>query len=92
MAAFSYVYVAAGTVLSAMTTSLRSGELLLRILLFPLMIPSIMFAMMSVQGTFIERPEGAAGLGPNQCSLALVSMGTIYLLAGYLLFPKVVEE
>lgn len=91
-AAFSSVYVAAGTVLAGMTTGLRGGELVLRILLFPLMIPSIIVVLAASEGTFWRRPEGAAGLSPWQSAVALVAMAAIFLTSGYLLFPKVVEE
>lgn len=92
MAAFTLVYVSVGIVLAAMTTGIRGGELVLRILLFPLMIPAIIVVLMSSEGTFRPRPEGAASLPPLECAMALVAMAAIYLISGFLLFPHVVEE
>jgi heme exporter protein B len=92
MAVFTAVYVAVGIVLAAMTTSLRSGELVLRILIFPLMLPSIILALISAEGTFWERAPGSASLPPAVCAAGLAAMAAIYLVSGYLLFPKAVEE
>jgi heme exporter protein B len=92
MASFTLVYVAAGVVIAAMTTTLRSGELVLRILIFPIMIPSLILALMSGKGTFWFRRALSADLSPTQCAIGLLAMGAIYLVSGFLLFAKVVEE
>jgi len=91
MAAFTLAYVAVGTVIAAMTTSLRGGEVVLRILLFPIMIPVIIIVLRAGEHIFrAEPPPGAQE--PWKVLAALLSLGTIYLLVGFVLFPKVVEE
>jgi heme exporter protein B len=93
---FTLGYIAAGTVLAAMTTAIQSGgEVLLRILLFPLMIPLVYLAL-RVSEVLFDTPiaDGAlgapVGLGPYFA--ASLAMDTMYLTAGCLLFPKVLEE
>src|SRR5262249_39436369 len=45
MACFTLAYVGAGCVIAAMTSSLKGGEVVLRILLFPIMLPAVMIAL-----------------------------------------------
>ncbi len=100
LASFTLAYVAPGIVLSAMTTALGgAGEVILRILVFVLMIPLIMLTF-EVSGQLF----GTAGIGADGPSLALgdfspadyvviaLAFSAIYLCAGFLLFPKVLEE
>lgn len=100
LASFTLAYVAPGIVLSAMTTSLGgAGEVILRILVFVLMVPLIMLTF-EVSGQLF----GTVGAGEDAPSLALgdfsprdyvviaLAFSAIYLSAGYLLFPKVLEE
>ena len=92
MASFTLTYVALGVVLSAISSNIRAGEVVLRILIVPLMIPALVVVLVSQEGTFWHRPDGSANLAPSLCAVALLAMGAIYLTSGYLLFPKVVEE
>lgn len=91
MGAFTLCYVAAGTVIAALTTSLRGGEVLLRILLFPIMIPAVMIVLRVGDSIFpATAPPGTPEAWKSLAALA--ALGTIYLLLGFVLFPKVVEE
>ncbi len=91
MAGFTLAYVAVGTVIAAMTTSLRGGEVVLRILLFPIMIPVIIIILRAGDRIFSAVPPPGAQ-APGKTLAALFALGTIYLLAGFILFPKIVEE
>lgn len=82
-------YIAVGALLSAMTFSLRGGEVLLRLLLFPLMIPVFILA---VQATEPLMRTGALPPDPVVPVGGLVGLGALYLAAGTMLFEKVVEE
>ena len=67
----------------------------MRILLFPVMIPLIWLTL-RVSQTVFETVLAAEALGPPlslgaYLALAL-SFDAIYLAAGFLLFPKVLEE
>lgn len=100
LGSFTLAYVAPGIVLSAMTTALGgAGEVILRILVFVLMIPLIMLTFeVSGQlfGTVGAGEEGPSlGLGkfsPLDYVVIALAFSAIYLCAGYLLFPKVLEE
>jgi heme exporter protein B len=62
MASFTLAYVAAGSVIAAMTSSLRGGEIVLRILLFPIMIPVVVIAVTGGEAIFPALPPpGAPG-------------------------------
>jgi len=96
MAVFTVAYMAVGVVLAAMTTTLRGGgEVILRILLFPLMIPMIWLTL-RVSQTVFDTVIAGGNLGPPLSLGSYVATGlafdAIYLTAGYLLFPKVIEE
>jgi heme exporter protein B len=93
---FSLAYIACGVVLAAMTTSLRGGgEVLLRILLIPVMIPLIWITLRVSERIFGAVIAGGA-LGPPlglwQYFAVGLAFDTIYLAVGYLIFPKVLEE
>ena len=84
-----FAYVAVGVVLSAMTHTLRAGEVLLRLLLFPLMIPVFLIAVQATAPllqTDVPPESPLTGVG------AIIGLGAVYLAAGSLLFEKVVEE
>lgn len=96
MAVFTAGYMAAGVVLAAMTTALRGGgEVLLRILLVPLMLPFI-WIVLRVSGTVFGVEIAGGALGGNLKLVHFFVVGAafdaIYLTAGYLIFPKVLEE
>ena len=91
MASFTFAYTAAGILLAAMTSALRTGEVLLRILLFPLMIPAIVLALDSGRAIFPEEISPSAPTLVRSVS-RIVSLGVIYVVVGCVLFPKVVEE
>jgi len=91
MAAFTLAYVGAGAVIAAMTSSLRGGEVVLRILLFPIMIPVVMMVIKGGEAIFPrEPPPGAPGLGITLGRI--LPLALIYISLGFILFPKVVEE
>lgn len=96
MSTFTLGYIGAGVVLAAMTTALRGGgEVILRILLIPLMIPFIWPVLLASGPLFdTEIASGALGapLELSHCLVVNLAFGTIYLASGYLLFPKVLEE
>ena len=93
---FTLAYVALGVVLAAMTTTLRGGgEVLLRILLIPLMIPLIVLTLEVTPTVFgVTIANGALGppLGLGKYLAVAASIDIMYLIAGYLVFPKVIEE
>jgi heme exporter protein B len=96
VAVFTLAYVAPGVVLAAMTTTLSGrGEVVLRILLIPLMLPVIALTFRASEPLFDTLIAGGA-LGnplPVRMYLAfMVALDAIYLTVGYLLFPKVLEE
>jgi len=96
MGSFTLGYIAAGVVLAAMTTTLRGGgEVLLRILLVPLMIPFI-WQVLRASGPLFDTEMAGGALGPplrlTHCLAVCLAFDTIYLTSGYLLFPKVLEE
>jgi heme exporter protein B len=95
-AAFSLAYIAVGVVLAAMTSSTGgASEVLLRILLFPMMIPIVWLTLRTSDRLFdAEIAGGALGppIRPMHFFAAVLAFDTIYLCAGYLLFPKVLEE
>jgi heme exporter protein B len=96
MALFTVAYLSVGVVLAAMTSTLRGGgEVLLRILLFPLMIPMIWITLRVSETVFGAVIAGGA-LGPPLGLGSYVALGSafdaLYLTAGFVLFPKVLEE
>lgn len=82
-------YLALGILLSAMTAGLRGGEVLLRILLFPLMMPVFVAA---IRATLDPLSEGKLPPDPIAPVGFLIGLGAVYLAAGTLFFEKVVEE
>ncbi len=91
MGAFTLSYVTAGTVIAALTTSLRGGEVVLRILLFPIMIPVVIIVIQAGKSIFPPEPPPGA-VAPMKSFLSLLALGMIYGCIGFILFPKVVEE
>jgi len=93
---FTLAYMAVGVVVAAMTTAVRGGgEVLLRILLFPLMIPMITLTL-RVSETVFGTPVAGGTLGPPLDLGRYVGVGiafdAVYLTTGFLLFPKILEE
>ena len=93
---FALGYSGAGIILSSMTTALRGGgEIVLRILILPLMVPIILLTLMASEATFGEQVAGGI-LGPPlalwKYTLTVLSLDAIYLATGYLVFPKIIEE
>lgn len=79
-------FVAAGLTLSAMTRVVHGGEVLLRILLFPLLIPLFLATVQLTQRWF----EGAAAK-PNAIVM-IVAFDVIYVFAGQILFEVVMRD
>lgn len=92
MASFTLAYVAAGVVIAAMTTGLRGGELVLRVLVIPVMVPSIILVLIAAEAIFWPEQKRSEAWPPGVCAVALLSFAAVYLASGFLLFPKVVEE
>lgn len=96
ISAFTLAYLGPGVVIAAMTTTLRGrGEVVLRILLIPLMLPVILLTFRVSEHLFGDVIAGGVH-GPRmelKHYLAFTfALDTIYLTLGYLLFPKVLEE
>lgn len=92
-ASFCLAYVGAGILLAAMTTNLRGGEVVLRTLLFPLMVPAIITALKANETIFILDPaRRVSPMSPWISVAALLALAAIYLSSCFLLFAKVVEE
>ena len=91
LGAFTLPYVAAGTVIAAMTATLRGGEVVLRVLLFPLMVPAVIIVL-GAGGWLFPDPALPEAPFPAKPLAGLASLGVMYLCAGYVLFPKVIEE
>ena len=96
MAVFALGYTGVGIILSSMTTALRGGgEIVLRILLLPLMVPVVMLTLMVSEATFgVTVANGI--LGPPlelwKYLLTILSLDAIYIVIGYLVFPKIIED
>jgi len=95
-AAFTLAYLAPGVVLAAMTATLAGkGEIVLRIILFPLMLP-VIFVTFRASETLFDANIAGGALGASMEShhyLAFIlALDTIYLTVGYLIFPKVLED
>lgn len=93
---FSLGYTAVGIILSSMTTALRGGgEIVLRILILPLMVPVVFLTLQVSEATFGTLVAGGL-LGPPmelwKYFLIVFSLDAIYLTTGYLVFPKIIEE
>lgn len=90
---FSLGYMAAGVVLAAMTSALRrGGEVVLRILLFPLLMPLIYLTLRVEEALLgFATPMGVPIPLPSYVAMAL-AFDVIYLTAGFVIFPKVLEE
>ncbi len=97
IAVFTFGYIAAGVVLSAMTTALRGGgDIVLRVLLLPLMIPVLILTLKVSETIFGAEIAGGAALGePMPLLNYVLSVGAIdviYATTGFLFFPKVLED
>lgn len=79
-------FVAAGMTLSAMTRVIRGGEVLLRILLFPLLIPLFSATVRVTDQLFLGKPVPALGI------VMIVCFDVIYLFAGQVLFEVVLRD
>ena len=79
-------FVAAGITLSTMTRSVRGGDVLLRLLLFPLIIPLFYAVVSWTQLAFDGAPASSREI------LILVSFDLVYVAAGQILFEVVVAD
>ncbi|MEM7234796.1 MAG: heme exporter protein CcmB [Planctomycetota bacterium] len=89
---FTLGYVALGVTFAAMTSILRGGgEVVLRILLFPLLMPMVYLTLGVPEanfGTSVTTPPTPLG----QYLALLGAFDVIYLTSGFLLFPKIFDE
>lgn len=95
LAVGSLGYVAVGTTLSAMMRSVQGGEVLLRILLFPLMIPVFAVSVDATALLFAGEPVSWTPDGPgvNFRHLGLlIGADLLYVFAGQILFEVVMAE
>jgi heme exporter protein CcmB len=96
LATFSLGYVAIGTIIAGMTSALRGGgEVLLRILLFPLIVPLIHMSLHLPAATLGVDVYAGTGGPPPPLSMYLWTVGAIdviYLTTGYLVFPAIFRE
>lgn len=79
-------FVELGILLSAMTWSVAGGDVLLRILLFPMLIPVFYAAVSLTSHAFDGKPPTAAEL------TILASFDVVFLGVGHLLFEHLVRE
>jgi heme exporter protein B len=79
-------FVELGILLSAMTWSVAGGDVLLRILLFPMLIPVFYAAVSLTSHAFDGKPPTATEL------LILASFDVVFLGVGHLLFEHLVRE
>ncbi len=77
---------AVGVLLSAMTWSLRTGDVLLRILLFPLLIPLLGAAVGITSRAFHGQAPSVEQVG------VIVAFDLVFLGAGHLLFEHIVQD
>jgi heme exporter protein B len=81
-----FAFTVVGVLLSAMTWSVRGGDVLLRILLFPFLLPAFAAAVELTSRTLAGREGDARGL------LLLLAFDLTFLGAGHLLFEHVVKD
>lgn len=81
-------YVTVGTFLSTITVQTRTGNLLLPILQFPIVLPVIISAVRA--STFFLQDQPMDLIWPNLN--LIIAFNVIYLAAGYILFDYLVEE
>jgi len=79
---------AVGTVLGAMVSNIRTREVLLPILLFPIILPIILPAVHGTQEVLLFQEIQSL----NRSVGFLVSFDVIYVAAGFLLFDYVVSD
>ena len=79
-------FLAVGVILSAMTWSLRGGDALLRILLFPILLPVIYAAVLITNRAF-------DGKSPETTQIVVIgAFDLVFLGAGQILFEQVVDN
>lgn len=81
-------FTAVGTVFAAMVTSLKSRDVLLPVLLFPVIVPIILAAVSATQEILVTAETRSFG----QWIRLLAAFDVLFLSAGYLLFEYVVAE
>jgi heme exporter protein B len=85
-AATTLGFVEVGVLISAMTWSVRGGDVLLRILLFPLLIPIFYAAVSVTSDAFAGKAPGVEEIG------VIAAFDVMFLGAGHLLFEHVVKD
>lgn len=96
MGVFTAGYIGCGVLLAGMTAALRGGgEIVLRILLLPLMMPLLYLTLQVSESVFGVEVAGGF-LGPPMALGTYLSVAgafdAIYIASGFLIFPKVIEE
>ena len=81
-------FTAVGTVFAAMVSSIRTREVLLPILLFPILVPIIIAAVNGSQGIlFLEETEIV-----GWCIRLLIAFDVVFIATGFLVFDYVVTD
>jgi heme exporter protein B len=79
-------FAAVGVLVAAMTGGLRGGDVLLRILLFPMLVPVFASAVTLTAKAFAGKPVGSEEVG------VLVAFDLVFLGLGHLLFEHVARD
>lgn len=81
-------FTAVGTLFAAMVSSIRTREVLLPILLFPIVVPTILAAVNGTQEVLIQQDRQFL----SQWIKLLVAFDVIFLAASFVVFDYVVED
>ena len=81
-------FIVVGTLFSALTVNMRTREILLPVILFPIIIPLIMSAVMGTQKVLMD---GSIMSAINEIRI-LVVYDTVFLIASLLVFEYIIED
>ena len=81
-------FILVGTLFSALTVSLRTREILLPVILFPIIIPLIMSAVMATQNVLSTGGLSAASAEVRM----LIVYDVVFFIASQLVFEYVIED
>ena len=84
--AVDLAFVAAGVLVAAMTWSVPGGDVLMRVLLFPLLIPVFAMAVAVARDAFDGRPVSLGIVA------SLIAVDLVFLGAGHMLFEHLVDD
>lgn len=81
-------FIVVGTLFSALTVNMRTREILLPVILFPIIIPLIMSAVMGTQKVLMD---GSIMSAVNEIRI-LVVYNIVFLIASLLVFEYIIED